>query len=129
MSGLFAPLTVRGITLRNRIGVSPMCMYSSEDGRANDWHFVHLGSRAVGDRSRDYLLELGRGVLPDLYPYLGDPDAAVRAALCDIIAAAGDPSAIPRLEPLLTDASSNVASRAHLAVERLRRLESASGGR
>ena len=48
MTGLFAPLTVRGVTLRNRIVVSPMCEYSSEDGFANDWHVVHLGSRAVG---------------------------------------------------------------------------------
>ena len=45
---LFSPFTLRGITLRNRIGVSPMCQYSSEDGFANDWHLVHLGSRAVG---------------------------------------------------------------------------------
>ena len=45
---LFAPLTLRGITFRNRIAVSPMCQYSSEDGFANDWHLVHLGSRAVG---------------------------------------------------------------------------------
>lgn len=45
---LFEPLALRGVTLRNRIGVSPMCEYSSEDGFANDWHFVHLGSRAVG---------------------------------------------------------------------------------
>jgi 2,4-dienoyl-CoA reductase-like NADH-dependent reductase (Old Yellow Enzyme family) len=45
---LFTPLTLRGVTLRNRITVSPMCQYSSEDGFANDWHFVHLGSRAVG---------------------------------------------------------------------------------
>jgi len=48
MSGLFEPLTLRGVTLRNRISVSPMCEYSSEDGFANDWHLVHLGSRAVG---------------------------------------------------------------------------------
>ena len=48
MPNLFDPLTVRSVTLRNRIGVSPMCMYSSEDGVATDWHFVHLGSRAVG---------------------------------------------------------------------------------
>jgi 2,4-dienoyl-CoA reductase-like NADH-dependent reductase (Old Yellow Enzyme family) len=48
MAHLFEPLTLRGITLRNRIGVSPMCQYSAEDGMANDWHFVHLGSRAVG---------------------------------------------------------------------------------
>jgi len=45
---LFAPLAIRGITLANRIAVSPMCEYSSEDGFANDWHLVHLGSRAVG---------------------------------------------------------------------------------
>ncbi|HZT42429.1 MAG TPA: NADH:flavin oxidoreductase/NADH oxidase [Chthonomonadaceae bacterium] len=45
---LFSPLSIRGVTLRNRIAVSPMCQYSSEDGFANDWHLVHLGSRAVG---------------------------------------------------------------------------------
>ena len=45
---LFSPLAVRSVTLRNRIGVSPMCQYSAEDGLANDWHYVHLGSRAVG---------------------------------------------------------------------------------
>jgi 2,4-dienoyl-CoA reductase-like NADH-dependent reductase (Old Yellow Enzyme family) len=45
---LFQPLTIKSVTLRNRIGVSPMCEYSSEDGAATDWHLVHLGSRAVG---------------------------------------------------------------------------------
>jgi 2,4-dienoyl-CoA reductase-like NADH-dependent reductase (Old Yellow Enzyme family) len=45
---LFTPLTIRGITLRNRIVVSPMCQYSCNDGFATDWHLVHLGSRAVG---------------------------------------------------------------------------------
>ena len=45
---LFQTLTVRSVTVRNRIGVSPMCQYSAEDGVANEWHFVHLGSRAVG---------------------------------------------------------------------------------
>jgi 2,4-dienoyl-CoA reductase-like NADH-dependent reductase (Old Yellow Enzyme family) len=48
MSALFTPLTIREVTFRNRIAVSPMCQYSSEDGFANDWHLVHLGSRAVG---------------------------------------------------------------------------------
>jgi len=48
MAHLFDPLTIKSITLRNRIGVSPMCMYSSEDGVANDWHLVHLGARAAG---------------------------------------------------------------------------------
>ena len=45
---LFSPFTLRDVTFRNRIGVSPMCQYSCEDGFANDWHLVHLGSRAVG---------------------------------------------------------------------------------
>jgi 2,4-dienoyl-CoA reductase-like NADH-dependent reductase (Old Yellow Enzyme family) len=45
---LFEPLTIRSVTLRNRVGVSPMCQYSSEDGVATDWHLVHLGSRAIG---------------------------------------------------------------------------------
>ena len=47
-TNLFTPLTVRGVTFRNRIAVSPMCQYSSVDGLATDWHLVHLGSRAVG---------------------------------------------------------------------------------
>ena len=47
MAHLFDPLPVRGITLPNRIGVSPMCQYSSADGFANDWHLVHLGTRAT----------------------------------------------------------------------------------
>jgi 2,4-dienoyl-CoA reductase-like NADH-dependent reductase (Old Yellow Enzyme family) len=46
--GLFTPLTLRSVTIPNRIGVSPMCQYSALDGMANDWHLVHLGSRAVG---------------------------------------------------------------------------------
>ncbi len=45
---LFAPLAVRSLTLRNRIGVSPMCQYSARDGFVDDWHLIHLGSRAVG---------------------------------------------------------------------------------
>ena len=45
---LFESIGLRGVTLRNRIGVSPMCQYSSEDGFANDWHLVHLGRFATG---------------------------------------------------------------------------------
>lgn len=45
---LFTPIQVRNVTFRNRVVVSPMCQYSCEDGFADDWHFVHLGSRAVG---------------------------------------------------------------------------------
>jgi len=51
MAQIFDPLPIRGITLQNRIAVSPMCQYSSEDGFANDWHLVHLGSRATGGAS------------------------------------------------------------------------------
>jgi len=48
MPHLFEPLTIKDITLRNRIGVSPMCMYSYTDGFSNDWQVIHLGARAVG---------------------------------------------------------------------------------
>jgi 2,4-dienoyl-CoA reductase-like NADH-dependent reductase (Old Yellow Enzyme family) len=48
MSRLFEPLPLRGLTIPNRVFVSPMCEYSCTDGLANDWHLVHLGSRAVG---------------------------------------------------------------------------------
>lgn len=48
MSRLFSPFSIKSVTLKNRIVVSPMCQYSSVDGFASDWHLVHLGSRAVG---------------------------------------------------------------------------------
>jgi 2,4-dienoyl-CoA reductase-like NADH-dependent reductase (Old Yellow Enzyme family) len=48
MSQLFSPLTLRGLTLRNRTVVAPMCQYSAQGGMANDWHFVHLGRFALG---------------------------------------------------------------------------------
>lgn len=48
MTHLFDPLTIRGITLRNHIGVSPMCMYSYNDGMSNEWQVTHLAARAVG---------------------------------------------------------------------------------
>lgn len=49
MSQLLSPFTVRGVTLRNRVMMSPMCMYvAGEDGRPTDWHLVHYGARAVG---------------------------------------------------------------------------------
>lgn len=48
MALLFEPLVLKSISLKNRIAVSPMCQYSADDGCANDWHLVHLGSRAVG---------------------------------------------------------------------------------
>ncbi len=45
---LFSPLKINDVTFKNRIGMSPMCQYSSTDGVASDWHMVHLGARAVG---------------------------------------------------------------------------------
>jgi len=45
---LFRPLTIRSVTIKNRIMLSPMCQYSATDGLMNDWHFVHLGARAAG---------------------------------------------------------------------------------
>jgi 2,4-dienoyl-CoA reductase-like NADH-dependent reductase (Old Yellow Enzyme family) len=48
MPHLFDPISIKGITLRNRIGVSPMCMYSYTDGFSNDWQVIHLGARAAG---------------------------------------------------------------------------------
>ena len=48
MPHLFDSFTLRGVTLRNRIGVSPMCMYSYTDGFSNDWQLAHLGARAAG---------------------------------------------------------------------------------
>src|SRR5687768_16943109 len=48
MSKLFSAITLRELTFRNRLWVSPMCQYSSEDGMPTDWHLVHLGARAVG---------------------------------------------------------------------------------
>src|ERR1700691_1411118 len=48
MPALFQQYHLKDVVLRNRIAVSPMCQYSSDNGFPNDWHFVHLGSRAVG---------------------------------------------------------------------------------
>lgn len=87
---------------------------------------LSLPSRTVGSRSRGYILELGSEVLPELFPYLNDPDADIRAHLCDIIAALGDPEAISHLTPLLNDPSGSVSDRANRAIERLRR---AKGGK
>ncbi len=60
---LFSPLQLRDVRLPNRIGVSPMCQYSSVDGFADEWHFVHLGSRAVGGAA--LVLTEATAVLPE----------------------------------------------------------------
>jgi HEAT repeat protein len=106
---------------------------------AYNFAIVSLGDRAFLDaivlalgssggaarRARDYVLELGLPIAPDLYPYLNDRDAEVRGALCDVLAQLGDVAAQPRLAPLLADPSSKVADRANRAIEKLRR---AGGG-
>ena len=81
-----------------------------------------LPSRTLGSRCRGYILEMGREILPELYPYLNDPEADVRGALADILAAIGDPDAVSRLSPLVSDPSRDVADRANRAIERLRRI-------
>jgi 2,4-dienoyl-CoA reductase-like NADH-dependent reductase (Old Yellow Enzyme family) len=63
MTHLFDRLTIRDITFANRVFVSPMCEYSSADGHANDWHFVHLGSRAIGGAG--LVLTEATAVLPE----------------------------------------------------------------
>ena len=63
MTQLFDPLTIRDITFANRVFMSPMCEYSSTDGYANDWHFVHLSSRAVGGAG--LVLTEATAVLPE----------------------------------------------------------------
>jgi HEAT repeat protein len=87
---------------------------------------LSLPSRTLGGRASAYLLEMGHGVVGDLYPYLRDPDADVRAVLCDILGTIGDAESIPHLTPLLTDPSSSVVDRATRAIERLRRATAGS---
>ena len=104
--------------------------YSYALTRLGDRAFVdtivlNLPSRTLGTRSRNYLLEMGSDVLPDLYPYLADPDPEIRATLADVIAILGDADAIARLTPLINDPSAKVADRANRAVEKLRRAHAA----
>src|SRR5580698_6752657 len=78
MSKLFSPFTLRGVTLPNRVVVSPMCQYSAEDGRATAWHMIHLGGLALSAAG-----DLG------LY------DDATEAALKPVLAAIRKHSKIP----------------------------------
>ena len=80
-----------------------------------------LPSRTLGKRCRGYILEMGRSITGELYPYLNDPEANIRASLCDLLAQIGDPGAIEHLQPLINDPSTQVADRANRAVERLKR--------
>jgi len=82
---------------------------------------LSLPSRTLGNRCRSYILEMGRSVTGDLYPYLNDPEAKIRASLSDLLAQIGDPGALTHLQPLINDPSKEVADRANRAVERLKR--------
>jgi HEAT repeat protein len=100
--------------------------YSFAMARMGDRAFLDsivlaLPSRTLGARARAYLLEMGHDVAGDLYPYLKDPDADVRAVLCEILGTIGDAETIRHLTPLLSDPSSSVVDRATRAIERLRR--------
>lgn len=70
MSLLFSPLTIKNITLKNRIVVSPMCQYSALDGFANNWHLVHLGTRAIGGAG--LVIVEATGVSPEARISVGD---------------------------------------------------------
>jgi HEAT repeat protein len=82
---------------------------------------LSLPSRTLGNRCRGYILEMGTSISGELYAYLNDPEASIRASLCDLLAQIGDPAAIPHLQPLINDPSTTVADRANRAVERLKR--------
>lgn len=63
MSKLFSPYTIKSVTFRNRIVVSPMCQYSATDGFADNWHLVHLGTRAVGGAG--LIIQEATAILPE----------------------------------------------------------------
>lgn len=93
MTHLFDPLTIRGETLKNRVVVSPMCEYSSEDGFAADWHLVHLGSRAIGGAAVVFteaaaVTAVGRISPQDLGIYRNDHVAPLRR-ITEFIAVCG----------------------------------------
>jgi HEAT repeat protein len=81
-----------------------------------------LPRRPGGRRSRDYLLEMGAPVLPELYPYLADPSADVRAELAELIGEMEVPAAASQLERLLSDPNAGVVDRATRAIEHLRHV-------
>lgn len=67
---VFSPLQIKSITLKNRIAISPMCQYSATDGLANDWHLVHLGSRASGGAG--LIIQEATSISPEGRISLGD---------------------------------------------------------
>jgi HEAT repeat protein len=86
---------------------------------------LSLPLKAYGERCREYLLELGRPMLPDLYEYLKDPSDDVRAELCNLLGTLGDAETIARITPLVKDPSERVADSANRAIERLKQTAAA----
>jgi 2,4-dienoyl-CoA reductase-like NADH-dependent reductase (Old Yellow Enzyme family) len=99
MSALFQPFKIRSLTLRNRIGVAPMCQYSAVDGVPQPWHMVHLGSRATGGAG--LIIAEATGVLPEGRITLGctglwnDTQAAAWAPIAAFIKSQG---AVPGIQ-------------------------------
>jgi 2,4-dienoyl-CoA reductase-like NADH-dependent reductase (Old Yellow Enzyme family) len=96
MSALFSPLTLRSVTLRNRIVVSPMCQYSAERGEASEWHMIHLGHLALSGAG--LLCIEATAVEPDGRITAGDLglwDDATEAALMPVLAAIRKHSHVP----------------------------------
>lgn len=93
MSLLFSPVTLRGLTVRNRAWMAPMCQYSATDGVVGDWHVVHYGARAVGGAG--LVLTEATAVVPEGRISLGDAgiwdDAQVAAwrRVTDVVHASG----------------------------------------
>ena len=96
MSALFSPITLRGLTLPNRIVISPMCQYSAEDGKANDWHMIHLGSLALSGAGLLCLEATAVEAIGRITPGdLGLYDDATEEALKPVLAAIRKYSKIP----------------------------------
>lgn len=96
MSALFSPLSLRDLTLRNRIVISPMCQYSADNGKATAWHTIHLGSLALSGAGM--LILEATAVEPDgriTHADLGLWDDATEAALVPVLAAIRAYSPIP----------------------------------
>lgn len=99
MTHLFSPIRFRSLELKNRIVVSPMCEYSAVDGFSNDWHLVHLGSRAVGGAGA--LLAEATAVSPEarITPEdLGIWDKAHIAGLARIVRFVSDQGCVPGIQ-------------------------------
>ena len=96
---LFSPLTIGGVTLKNRVVISPMCQYSAEDGLANDWHSVHLGQYALGGAGLVFceaaaVEERGRITHGDLGIWSADHAAALKP----VVSFLRDHGAVPGMQ-------------------------------